>query len=168
MQCRRLRFDPWVGKIPWRRAWPPPPLFLPGESHGQRSLVGYSPGGLLATLGSRRSERLLQGPPWNHPCDLPPTAPTFAAIGTRAMRGLLPVRAPDRTRGVSRLHALSTQSLSDGLHIYCSSLRQTVFAEDSHRPVSQPACFSYSETLTFRSLRGLLSLCILPLNLERT
>ena len=36
-------FSPWVGKIPWRRAWQPTPVFLPGESHGQRSLVGYSP-----------------------------------------------------------------------------------------------------------------------------
>ena len=33
-------FDPWVGKIPWRRAWQPSLVFLPGESHGQRSLVG--------------------------------------------------------------------------------------------------------------------------------
>ena len=38
-------FDPWVGKIPWRRAWLPTPVFLPRESHGQRSLVGYSPWG---------------------------------------------------------------------------------------------------------------------------
>ena len=38
-------FDPWVGKIPWRREWQPTPVFLPGESHGQRSLVGYSPWG---------------------------------------------------------------------------------------------------------------------------
>ena len=44
-QCRRHRFDPWVGKIPWRRKWQPTPVFLPGESHGQRSLVGYSPWG---------------------------------------------------------------------------------------------------------------------------
>ena len=36
-------FDPWVGKILWRRAWQPTPVFLPGESHGQRSLGGYSP-----------------------------------------------------------------------------------------------------------------------------
>ena len=36
-------FDPWVRKIPWRRKWQPTPVFLPGESHGQRSLVGYSP-----------------------------------------------------------------------------------------------------------------------------
>ena len=36
-------FNPWVAKIPWRRKWPPTPVFLPGESHGQRSVVGYSP-----------------------------------------------------------------------------------------------------------------------------
>ena len=34
-------FDPWVGKIPWRRKWQPTPVFLPGKSHGQRNLVGY-------------------------------------------------------------------------------------------------------------------------------
>ena len=37
--------NPWAGKIPWRRAWQPPPVFLPGESRGQRSLVGYRPQG---------------------------------------------------------------------------------------------------------------------------
>ena len=45
-QCRRYkrhRFDPWVGTIPWRRAWQLMPVFLPGESPGQRSLAGYSP-----------------------------------------------------------------------------------------------------------------------------
>ena len=41
----RPGFDPWVGKIPWRREWQPTPVFLPGEFHGQRSLVGYSPWG---------------------------------------------------------------------------------------------------------------------------
>ena len=35
-------FDPWVGKIPWRRKWQPTPVFLPGKSCGQRSLAGYS------------------------------------------------------------------------------------------------------------------------------
>ena len=44
-RCKRLGFDPWVGKIPWRRVWQPTPGFLPGKSHGQRSLVGYSPQG---------------------------------------------------------------------------------------------------------------------------
>ena len=44
-QCKRQRFDPWGGKIPWRREWLPTPVFLPGESHRQRSLAGYSPWG---------------------------------------------------------------------------------------------------------------------------
>ena len=43
MQCRRLGFDSWVGKIPWRREWQPIPVFLPGEFHKQRSQVDYSP-----------------------------------------------------------------------------------------------------------------------------
>ena len=34
--------DPWVRQSPWRRKWQPTPVFLPGESHGQKSLVGYS------------------------------------------------------------------------------------------------------------------------------
>ena len=45
-QCRRRKkcgFGPWVGKIPWRRKWEPTPVFLPGESHAQRRLAGYSP-----------------------------------------------------------------------------------------------------------------------------
>jgi len=42
-RLKRYRFDPWVGKILWRRALQPTPVFLPGESHGQRSLAGYSP-----------------------------------------------------------------------------------------------------------------------------
>ena len=36
-QCGRPGFDPWVGKIPWRRKWQPTPVFLPRKSHGQRS-----------------------------------------------------------------------------------------------------------------------------------
>ena len=45
-QCggqKRLGFGPWVGKMPWRRAWQPTPVFLPGESHGQGSLAGCNP-----------------------------------------------------------------------------------------------------------------------------
>ena len=47
---RRPGFNPWVRKIPWRRKWQPIPVFLPGESHGRRSLVGYSP------LGRKESD----------------------------------------------------------------------------------------------------------------
>ena len=41
LQCRRPRFAPWVRKILWRRKGQPAPVFLPGESHRQRSLAGY-------------------------------------------------------------------------------------------------------------------------------
>ena len=40
---KRLGFDSWVRKIPWRRAWQPTPVFLPGKFHGQRSVADYSP-----------------------------------------------------------------------------------------------------------------------------
>ena len=47
LQCRGwCGFDPWVRKIPWRRAWQSTVVLLPGKSHGQRSLVAYSPWGL--------------------------------------------------------------------------------------------------------------------------
>ena len=43
LQCRRPGFDPWVRKMPWRREWQTIPVFLLGEFHGQRCLVGYNP-----------------------------------------------------------------------------------------------------------------------------
>ena len=46
----------WVGKIPWRRKWHPTPVFLPGKSHGQRSLAGYSPWGLEEQLNNNKKE----------------------------------------------------------------------------------------------------------------
>ena len=55
----RRRFDPWVRRIPWR-AWQPTLVFLPGESHGQRSLAGYSPQGCtrLKQLSTQAHTRL--------------------------------------------------------------------------------------------------------------
>ena len=58
VQCRRhkrCRFNPWVQKIPWRRAWQPTAVFLPGETHRQRSLEGYSPWGHRETGLSTRA-----------------------------------------------------------------------------------------------------------------
>ena len=52
-RCRRHRFNPGVGKIPWRRKWQPTLVFLPGEAHGQRSLAGYSPCGLQSVWSLR-------------------------------------------------------------------------------------------------------------------
>ena len=59
-QYRWCSFHPWVQKMPWRRKWQPTPVFLPGESRGQRSLVGCSPWGRSgAPLG-----------PWTHTSSL--------------------------------------------------------------------------------------------------
>ena len=46
LQCRRSRFNPWTREVPWRREWLPTPVFLLGESYGQKSLAGYNPWGL--------------------------------------------------------------------------------------------------------------------------
>ena len=51
---QEARVHTWVGKILWRRAWQPRPVFLPGESHGQRSLAGCSPWG-------RRESNMIDG-----------------------------------------------------------------------------------------------------------
>ena len=53
--CKTQEFDPWVGKVLWRRKWQSTPVFLSGKSYGQRILVGYSPWGCKE---SDRTERL--------------------------------------------------------------------------------------------------------------
>ena len=63
-QCRRHKrrgFDPWVRKITWRRKWQPAPVFLPGKSHGQRSLAGYSPQGHKSQTRLSRHHHFLPG-----------------------------------------------------------------------------------------------------------
>ena len=58
---RRPRFDSWVGKISWRKEWLPTPVFFPGEFHGQRKLVGYSPwGDKVSDLTERLKTHILQ------------------------------------------------------------------------------------------------------------
>ena len=73
LQCWRPGFDPWIRKIPWRRAWQPTPVILPGESHGQRSPVGYSPWGhkesdmkQLSLHTQYKINSLKFGKRWNH------------------------------------------------------------------------------------------------------
>ena len=60
-QCRRYGFNPWVRKTPWRRAWLPTAVFLPGELQGQRSLANYSP--WVATWDPCVGAKLLQSCP---------------------------------------------------------------------------------------------------------
>ena len=57
--CRRCGFDPWVGKILWRWKWQPTLVFLPGESHGQGSLVGYRPQGHKESAKKKCKDNLM-------------------------------------------------------------------------------------------------------------
>ena len=59
-QCKRHRFDPWVGKIPLRGKRQPIPVFLPGKSHGRRSLAGYSAWGCKRVGHGRATTTLYQ------------------------------------------------------------------------------------------------------------
>ena len=81
--CRRHGFDPWVGRIPWRRKWQATPVFLPGKFHGQRKLVGYSP--------PARKELDTSDPPSTQRLPLPrgPWSPLVAILGS-AVRFYLP------------------------------------------------------------------------------
>ena len=55
-------FYPWVRKTPWERKWQPTPVFLPGKSHGQRNLVGYSPWGRKRVIHDLATKPSLQPP----------------------------------------------------------------------------------------------------------
>ena len=75
-RCRRLRFDPWVRKVSWRRKWQPIPVFLPGKCHGQKSLEGYSP---WSRKVSDTTERLgTHQSLWFQPC--PGTEPEHPGV----------------------------------------------------------------------------------------
>ena len=65
-QCKRqksLAFDPRIRKIPWRRVWQPTPVFLPGESHGQRSLEGCGSYGHKESDMTEATEHTCTNPP---------------------------------------------------------------------------------------------------------
>ena len=60
-QCTGLKFGPWVREVPWRREWLPTPVFLPGKSHGQRSLASYGPWGRKESDTTEHSHTHTQG-----------------------------------------------------------------------------------------------------------
>ena len=66
LKCRRPGFNPWVRKTPWRRAWPPTPAFLPGDSHGQRNLVDYGRKELVMTEQLTHTQQSTEGKTISH------------------------------------------------------------------------------------------------------
>ena len=84
-QCRRHKrwgFNTWVRKIPWRREWQPTPVFLPGESHEQRNLTGYSPWG-HKELGTTKQACMQTGQmrfPFSYPLLVLPASPSLCLL----------------------------------------------------------------------------------------
>ena len=94
-QCGKWAFVPWVGKIPWRRKWLTTPVFLPGESHGQRSLTGHSPRGREGSDDLATKQKQQHGLSWNPP---PPVSqgllPSFFPSAHPLLLGMLPLPGP--------------------------------------------------------------------------
>ena len=133
MPCLVARWIPWVGKISWRRKWQPTPVFLPGESHGWSSLVGYSPWGgkELDTTEQIRSLSLLASRSYPILCDLMDCSPPGSSVhgdfpGKNTgvdcyalLQGIFPDPGPDQIKPRSpRLQADSLLSEPPGKHIY--------------------------------------------------
>ena len=127
-QCRRHKrrgFNPWVRKIPWRRAWQPTPIFLPEESNGQRSLVGYSPWGRKESdMTERYNSNLFTGEQWHlmnmvQPIYFPPlqeekvgsTIPLLS-LSTVSLFSVLSCKIIDLWCKVTHIHS--------GNHPFCS------------------------------------------------
>ena len=113
MQCRRPGSDPWVRKIPWKRKWQPTLVFLPGEFHGQRSLVGYNPWDLKES----NTTKLLNHFSRVRLCATPQTAAHQAAPSLGFSRqehwSGLPFPSPRHERKSEREVAQSCPTLSD-------------------------------------------------------
>ena len=135
-EFKRCGFNPWVGKIPWSKKWQPTPLFLPGKSHGQRSLGGCSPGAAKSqkqlnraqansvSSGRRRgrpvtakSRALETGRPGSeshlHPQVWPTSSLDLSVLACKngvIIKAPFTGRAPHVAPGVKRLRSMRSQS----------------------------------------------------------
>ena len=138
-RCRRLWFDPWVRKIPWKRECQPIPVFLPGKSHRQRSLVGYSPWGWRV--------RHDWAPP--HTVDCSASQPWCAL---RTLGDLVEMQSPNQQVWGSLGHASLTSFLGDapagGPQTRCewqSFVLCKCLSPHLPQPVGQESCTPVSE-----------------------
>ena len=88
-QCRRLEFNPWVREMPWRRKWKSAPVFLPGISHGQRSLAGYSPRGHKESDTTEATEHMCTQEARNQPSILDSQISRRGLVSLLLLRGSL-------------------------------------------------------------------------------
>ena len=114
-QCRRQEFNPWVGKIPWRREWQPTPVFLPGKSHGQGSLAGSSPWGHKdsdTTERIRREQRFLS--PWT-------SLMIWTSVFSRSLPVLLMISYFRKQRGADILEMMLRKLYLSPVHMCCQT-----------------------------------------------
>jgi len=95
-------FDPWVRMITWRRAWQPTPVFLPGKSHGQRSLVGYSLWGHKESDMAKATSHVCMSIPISQ--FIPPLLPFLVSIHLFSMSVFLFLFCKDHLYHFSRFH----------------------------------------------------------------
>ena len=108
MRLKRDGFSPWVRKIPWRRAWQHTPVFLPGESCGQRSLAGYSPWGHKDsdTPEATKLARYCISYYPSSVCDI-----LHAALGNSVEQDVVPALKEFTVRGMNHFIFSDTQAL---------------------------------------------------------
>ena len=126
MRCRRLRFDPWVKRILWRRKWQPTPVCFPGQFHGQTSLAGCSPWG-------RKNTRLSNGTARSPLSVLSTVSPDSAAGGGPGPTHCPGARGPAEPAGRQDRHG-PRQARSPGSGV----------PHGVHLPTSLPACVTSS------------------------
>ena len=151
-------FDPWVRKIPWRQAWQPPPVLLPGESHGQRSPPGYRPWGCKESDTTEQHKPILRASlvtQWQRihlptqetlgredppPCrrrkwQLTPVFFPGESYGRRSLAGYSPWGRRELDTSEATEHACSLQgSLKMPLFKLCVSQRERTLVALSWRP----------------------------------
>ena len=141
MRLKIRGFSPWVGKIPWRKAWQPTLVFLSGDSHGERSLVGYTPWG---SKELDMSEATWCACMWSLHGDLPPLLPGL----WRCWRSVSQWGSAG-----SRSGPFPPPASPPLLHLsLCLSIHSPIY------PFTHPSSLAFDKVQTVR-----LNLCCLPL-----
>ena len=135
----RPRFDPWMGKIPWRRKWQPTPVLLPGESHGGRSLVGYVHGVAKSQLFASSGQSI--------------EASALASVLPKSIQGWFPLRLTGLisllSKGLSRIFS----SITVQKHQFFATQPSLWSSFHLRTSLLEKPCMYVSGSVTFNSLQ---------------
>ena len=136
LKCKKSGFDPWVRKILWRMEWLPTPVFLPGESHGQKSLEGYSLSGRKESDTTECSRKVYTGCSPKSPRSCPSSYPWEPYRTPISFRGDTAWKKQPHARKVrcNKLWPLSEDGSADTTWVLHDSLQ---FTKSSYRPLAQ-------------------------------